>query len=450
MGRHEFRGLVVDAAAARAHGGRPIPGTRFAEFTQTATGPRDNARAEAARALHAWLAAEIPGAILDGGPPPEPEPRLHLVKGGRRGLMLVQPGETVHEQEEQLDRVLTAAGLASDDYPLHVPLDDRERRMRLASVVAGLVFGGPLTLLVVLRSTPGASVQTAFLPRFADGDPVVLTAAGVLAAVPLVCVFSSSARLAIWPGRGRLIAAGFAAGPAVAFLGVAAIVDGVTWLVGRYPTPSAIAIGLGGMAASPFPALVVERHWWRAGLGWFLPLAFGGISLFAGGLVYELYLAHFGLGPADVNVTFVEQWLLGALVMFFVLASIYFGVAVWAVGRRFVGRSSIIDGMISTYVVFLLVVLALAGVVNVGQRAAIKEDGLPTGVPGLEPRLACVVPVAGPYSYVGQPVEPASGPVVYFGRADGRLAVWSVRSGGVLLDGQAVGLRFVQPGSTCT
>jgi hypothetical protein len=47
-------------------------------------------------------------------------------------------------------------------------------------------------------------------------------------------------------------------------------------------------------------------------------------------------------------------------------------------------------------------------------------------------------------------VGPASGPVVYFGRADGRLAVWSEPSGGVLLDGQAASLRFVEPGSTCS
>ena len=40
---------------------------------------------------------------------------------------------------------------------------------------------------------------------------------------------------------------------------------------------------------------------------------------------------------------------------------------------------------------------------------------------------------------VGRPVEPSPAPVVYFGRADGRLAIWSTQSGGVLLDGQAVG-----------
>lgn len=453
VGRREFRGIAaVDAEAARAHGGRPIPGTGLAEFVQAATGPRDNARTEAAHALHARLAAEIPAArleaVLDGGPPPEPGPRLHLVKGGRRGLMLVQPGETVQEQEEQLDRVVAAWGLSPDDYRLHVPLDHRERWMRLSSVVAGLVLGGPLTLLLVRRAMPGASAHGAFLPRFAEGDPFVLTAAVVLAAVPLACVFVSSARLAFWPGRGRLIAAGFAAGPAVAFLGITAIFDGITWFVGRYPIPSAVAIGLGGMAASPFLALAVEGHRWRAGLGWFLPLAFGGITLFAGGLMYELYLAYFGLSPADVTVTFVEQWLLGAFATFTVLLSIYFGVAMWAVVRRFVGRSLIIEGMISTYVVVLLVLLALVGFIAVEQRAEINENGLPIGVLGLEPRLACVVPVAGPYSYVGQPVEP--GPVVYFGRADGRLAVWSAQSGGVLLDGQAVALRFVQPGSACS
>jgi hypothetical protein len=455
VGRHEFRGIaVVDAVAARAHGGRPIPGTGRAEFVQAATGPLDKARQEAAHALHARLAAEIPDArleaLLDGGPPAEPGPRLRLVRGGRPGLMLVEPGETDQEQEDQLNCVVAAWGLSRDNYRLYVPLDDHERQMRLASIVAGVVLGGPLTVLLLLRTMPDSSGFVAFLPRLMDGDFLLLMAAIVIAVVPLACVFLSSARLAFWPARGRLIAAGFAVGPAVALLGLAAISDGITWLVERYPIPSAVAIGVGGMAASPFLALAIEGRSWRAGLGWLLPLAFGGISLFVGGLVYELYLAYFGLSPADVTVTFVEQWGLGALVMLVVLVSIYLGVVIWAVVRRFGGRSLIAEAMISMYVAVLLVVLALVGFVGLERRAQINESGVPTGMLGLEPRLACVVPVGGAYSYVGQPVDPASGPVVYFGRADGRLAVWSAQLGGVLLDGQAVALRFVQRGSTCS
>jgi hypothetical protein len=455
VGRREFRGIVVvDAEVARAHGGRPISGTGRAEFVQAATGPLDQARLEAAHVLHAWLDAEIPGAkleaLLDGGPPVEPGPRLRLVKGGPPCLTLVEPGETDHEQEEQLDRVVEARGLSRDRYRLYASLDDDERWMRLVSIVAGLVLGAPLTVLLLLRTMPDPSGPAAFLPRLVAGDFVLLMAAAVFAAVPVAGVFLRSARLAFWPARGRLIAAGFAVGPAFAFLGVAAIVDGITWLVQHYTVASAIPIGLGGMAASPFLALAVDGRWWRAGLGWFLPLAFGGVSLFVGGLMYGLYLGHYGLSPADVTVTAVEQWALGAVVPLVVLLIAYFGAAAWALGRRFGGRSLIVEALISIYVVVLLVVLALLGYVGLEQRAQIKESGLPTGMLGLEPRLACVEPVAGPYSYVGQPVDLTSGPVVYFGRADGRLAVWSERSGGVLLDGQAVALRFVQPGSRCS
>ncbi|OLT08796.1 hypothetical protein BJF90_11590 [Pseudonocardia sp. CNS-004] len=97
---------------------------------------------------------------------------------------------------------------------------------------------------------------------------------------------------------------------------------------------------------------------------------------------------------------------------------------------------------------FLTMVQAVEAVV--ADRAAVTAGGVPQPLFGLVPQLACIEPTGGTYSYVGRPVDPRSGPVVYFGRADGRLAVWSPESGGVLLDGQATALRFVQPGDTCS
>lgn len=252
VGRHEFRGIaVVDPVVAKAHGGRPIPGTYRAEFVQAATGPLRKARLEAARALHARLAAQIPDArlevLLDGGPAVDPEPRLRPVKGGR--------------------------------------------------------------------------------PR--------------------------------------------------------------------------------------------------------------------------TYLGAFGLVRTDVQISLWAQWSLGVSALAVALLSIYLGVAYGVIGRRFGVDRWLIALLSVPIAAFMFMTAAAATTDNVLQRAQVNATGLPRPLFGLQPRLACVVPVDGQYSYVGQLVDPASGPVVYFGRADGRLAVWSERSGGVLLDGQAVGLRFVQPGSTC-
>jgi hypothetical protein len=150
-----------------------------------------------------------------------------------------------------------------------------------------------------------------------------------------------------------------------------------------------------------------------------------------------------------VQLSFWAQWLLGAVVTVLCVLSVYLGVACWALCRRMgVAWLGVIMAILVAAV--YLTTIAQGVAIAMEQRAQVTAEGVPQPLFGLEPRLACVVPVAGPYSYVGQPVEPASGPVVYFGRADGRLAVWSEESGGVLLDGQAVGLRFVPPGSTCS
>jgi hypothetical protein len=275
-------------------------------------------------------------------------------------------------------------------------------------------------------------------------------AAFVPATLPAVLVFSHSGWLAIWPVRGRLITAAFAIGPAVLIAGLAAILDGATWFGERYPGPAAIVLGLVGIGVSPFLALAVEGRWWRGVLGWGLPLLVGGIMVFAGDVSYELYLEHFDISRSDVTVSLVQQWAMGAFVTSVLLLGVYSGVAFWAVGRRFVGRSLIGEAMTGLYLIILLVIIVLLLLVALERRAGINENGLPTGLIGLEPRLVCVVPVNGPYSYVGQPIAPTTGAVVYFGRADGRLAVWSAQSGGVLLDGQAVALQFMQSGSTCS
>jgi hypothetical protein len=450
VGRREFRVLVeIDHGRAVDHGGRPVAGTDFVEFVHVGTGEKHTAQRAAFRSFRDRLATELPEAtvraVVEREADREPEPRF--VGRGRR-LLLLAGEESDAEMERQLDRVVAAWRLPPDRYRLHTPLADREWWMRLLSCFAGIVAGGPFTIQLLHRAV-SAAPDAAFLARLVQGDNRWLTAAIVLAVLPLACVPTRFAVLASWPVQGRWIASGFALGPAVLVGVVAAVFDGGGWLVERFPVPAAILLGLVGIGAAPVLALTVQGPVWRAGIGWGLPLLAGGISVFAGDMVYALYLDRFGLSRPDVSVTYFHQWALGASVTLLLLLGIYPGLAFWAVGRRFIGISAIgmvMNGLVT--IVYLLSV-ALIVVLSVEQRAEIDENGLPDELIGLEPRLACVTAVAEPYSYVGQPVEAASGSIVYFGRADGRLAVWHAQSGGVLLDGQAVGLRFVQPGSTC-
>jgi hypothetical protein len=449
VGRREFRVLVeIDHGRAADHGGRPIPGTDFAEFIHTATGEKRRAQRAAFGSVRDRLSTELPDATVRAAIESERnhEPEPHLIGQGRR--LLLAGEESDAELERQLDRVVTAWRLPRDRYRLQASLGDREWWMRVLSCAVGVVLGAPLSIQLFLRAVPVAP-DAAVLPRLWEGDTRWLVAGFVLASLPFACALIRAAQLAFWPVRGRWIAAGFALGQSGCVVGLAAISDVVEWFAESYPVPAAILIGLAGIGAAPVLAMTVEGQVWRAGIGWGVPLLAGGISVFAGDMMYALYLGQFGISRADVSVTYFHQWGLGASVTLLLLLGIYPGVAFWAVGRRFIGISGI--GVVMTCLVtlvYLLSVLVLV-LVDLGQRAEIDENGLPAGLIGLEPRLACVVPVAGPYSYVGQPVESTPGPVIYFGRADGRLAIWSEQSGGVLLDGQAVGLRFVQPGSTC-
>jgi hypothetical protein len=211
-------------------------------------------------------------------------------------------------------------------------------------------------------------------------------------------------------------------------------------------------VAMGAILVASLPLFIVSvgaARWWAA-LGWGLPLVAGGIAVFVGDVLFELYLRSFGLGRTDVQIPFWSQWAWGAGTVAIALLGIYLGVAWGVVGLRLGVHRWLVALFVLPFTALVVAIVADATLDNVQYRARVDASGLPSPLFALRPRLACVVPVAGPYSYVGQPTERTAGPVVYFGRADGRLAVWSERSGGVLLDGQAVGLRFVQPGSTCS
>jgi hypothetical protein len=278
----------------------------------------------------------------------------------------------------------------------------------------------------------------------------LLVALFALALVPGLVVAAWSGWRRSWPAGESWPVAVVPLMLAVAPLVPAGLFDGAEWLNRYVPVLGFVLIGAAAIVAIPVLASYVEAPAWRAALGWGLPLLAGGIAPFAGELLLEVYLGEFGITTTDVHVSFWAQWLLGALATVGCLVGVYIGVALWAVTRRFgkVPWGGVVMAVLVAAVYFLVAVQIAEFLVK--EQARVTADGLPRPVIGLWPRLACVVTAGESYSYVGQPVERTAGPVVYFGRADGRLAVWSARSGGVLLDGQAVGLRFVQPGSTCS
>lgn len=458
VGRHEFRGLaVVDPAVARAHGGRPIPGTRRAEFVQVATGRLGKARQDAANALYARLAAELPGArleaLLDGGPPTEPGPGLHLVKGGGPRLMLVGPDEADGAQDVQrrVDHVVRLWGLPEGRYIAPGAVGPEQQARRRFSLVLGFPFGTPLAVLLAFRwrGAIGADRWPILPLIFRDVDPPQLGA--VLGLLLLPCV----AGILIgwhqsWPIRQWWLPFVASLAPSVAVLTAVGAVSGAGWLIRSIPGVGMVAMGAILVASLPLFVLSIGATRWWAALGWGLPLVAGGIAGFVGDVLFELYLGSFGLGRTDVQIPFWSQWAWGASTVAIALLGIYLGVAWGVVGSRLGVHRWLIALFVVPFTALIVAIVTDATLDNVQVRARVDASGLPSPLFALQPRLACVVPVAGPYSYMGQPVDPASGPVVYFGRADGRLAIWSAHSGGVLLDGQAVALRFVQPGSTCS
>jgi len=181
-GRHEFRALVeVEPERGVEHGGRPVPGTNCVEFVQVGVGSRASARIQAVAALRARMAVDLPHArvlaLLDGAPPAEPDPRLHLLRG-RPALLLVE-GDGREEVEQGLDRVVSLWQLPEDRYSARQEANRDQHRRRILGVAVGAAFGAPL-LVLVLRRLSSADLASPFLPRFGEGDPrLLLTLIGV-------------------------------------------------------------------------------------------------------------------------------------------------------------------------------------------------------------------------------------------------------------------------------
>jgi hypothetical protein len=148
-------------------------------------------------------------------------------------------------------------------------------------------------------------------------------------------------------------------------------------------------------------------------------------------MVLDYYLTDFQLGHLDLQVAAWGQWALGALATGVVLLGMYVGMAFWVFLGRMLGPSTV--GVFLAVLVAVLygLIAVLANMDGIAGRARLGVD-LPRALPGLQPVAVCVVPVEQPYSYVGRAAPQPGAAAVYFGRADGRLAVWTAQTGGVL------------------
>ena len=448
-GRHEFRALVeVDPDRAASLGGRSVVGTTCAEFTCVGHGSRSTARLQAARAVGSMLRSELPEARLlavrDGGPPREPDPAMRLADGARPKLLLVGP-DTGDDAERLVERVCRLWGLPDDRYTSRWT-PDRSEMPRIWQVAVAV---GCAALVGWPFADAGAAASDApLLGRlFRWEAPLGQIAIGV--ALILAALRWREARRRGWTPARRAFAGTQMLVPVGLALTLAVAHDLMSAAAHRFPTAVALVLGVLCLAAAPIGVSRVERPRLWAVLAWGLPLLAGGIAPFVGELILDYYLSAFELDHLDLQVSAWAQWALGALATGLVLLGAYVGVAFWVLFRRLLGPSP--AGVFFAVVIALIYALSVVSGTMDGiiERTRPGVDGLPRGLPGLRPVAVCITPVQEPFSYIGRAAPRSGDPAVYLGRADGRLAVWTADTGGVLLDGQQVGLRVVDALGEC-
>jgi hypothetical protein len=423
-----------------------VPGSTCPEFTHVAYGPRASGRLQAVKAIQVMLRADLPGARLlavrDGGPPRSPDPTLRLAKGRR---LLLVGADTADDAEWLIERVCRVWGMPSGRYATpRVP--DR------SEVPPGWQLGLAVACAVVLsfllvRGGPAAADEPMLSRLFRSGAPIGQLAVG--ASVALAAARWIVAWRRGWSARRRATTAVYLLIPAALAVLLAAGIDAVSVAAQRFSTASLLVLGGLCVAAVPIGVSRIERPRLWAVLAWGLPLLAGGIAPFVGEMVLDYYLTGFQLGHLDLQVAAWGQWALGALATGIVLLGVYVGVAFWVLFRRILGPSPV--GVFFAVVVAVIygLIAVLGNMAGIADRARLGVDGLPRALPGLQPVAVCVVPVEQPYSFVGRAAPQPGAAAVYFGRADGRLAVWTAQTGGVLLDGQQVALRVVDDATSC-
>lgn len=417
------------------------------EINHVAYGSRARARRDAVAQIRARLDAEVPGArllaLLDGSSPRRPEPVLRLAQGRHPRLLLVDDDER-NAPGYLFDRVSRVWDLPAGRYAAPRVPEPLDRRPVVALIAAGSVLALPLMLSVLLPA-PIAPGVLSITRLWRGGVPVVVAfSVSVLLTVGVLVV----ARRRRWTGDRTWRTAAAPLLPSCAVGVVIVLVNGVQ-LVGL-AFPAVVAAVLAALCVAAIPVLVsrIQRPVLWAVLAWGLPLLGGGVAPFVGALVVHGYLAPFGLDAGDVELLWWTQWTVGAAATAVVLLGAYVGVAFWAVATRMGSApAGIVFGALiaAVYLVSALQVVVTA----IDTRARPGPGGVPGPLAGLTPALVCVETLQQPFSYIGAGAPLPGEAAIYFGRSDGRAALWSAASGGVLVDEQAVSLRVVQDATAC-
>ncbi|MGC7099347.1 hypothetical protein ACPZ19_32130 [Amycolatopsis lurida] len=194
---------------------------------------------------------------------------------------------------------------------------------------------------------------------------------------------------------------------------------------------------------------------WRQAAAWGLPLVLGGFTPFAGDLLLsEGYLGALGLRAHDVSVTSAERWLSGAVCTGIALAGAYLVLAGWGMFRRIGAVRGGVTGAFGWSVLLFVSVLYLLTAILAGfqvarQAAEAGPGQLPGYWPGVHPAWVCWQPTGtDPVPFAGNGLPPTDQAVAWLGTADGRHALWTPTTRGVLVPDDVI-LRKVPTGGRC-
>ncbi|MEQ4720200.1 hypothetical protein [Nonomuraea sp. B19D2] len=222
--------------------------------------------------------------------------------------------------------------------------------------------------------------------------------------------------------------------PAMAFVG---------WTLAADPPPDVVR--LAGLALITPITIAGVRYFFhytslKVALSWLLPMLVTiaiPLPMVYGQLTYETYLSVFGLGADDVELPWWQAlqpaWSLTGLTLLLALVSL-----------AIVGWGYHVNLIVPLWVVTFVTLFALMVAVLVpcvlgiqeGYRSGVialrelRATGTTTAFHGVEPKAVCLVPVTEKIAFKGAAPVP-SRPLVLFGDANGRAALWD-RVGGAL------------------
>ncbi|MCG5220232.1 hypothetical protein [Streptosporangium sp. KLBMP 9127] len=309
--------------------------------------------------------------------------------------------------------VRKAVGESSEDELRH--LEARHRSAKPPSAAMNATGG----VLAVLAPLAGGII----LGRTWPSQPWTAVALLVVVASAILCR---------WLMRSWLL--GSMVYPVMVFMG---------WTLAADPHPDVVR--LAGLALVTPVTIVGVRHFFhytslKVALSWLLPMLVTiaiPLPMVYGQLTYETYLMVFDLGADDVELPWWQAlrpaWSLTGLTLLLALVSL-----------AIVGWGYHVNLIVPLWMVTFVTLFALMAAVLVpcflgmqeGYRSGVialrelRAAGTTTAFHGIEPKAVCLVPVTEKIAFKGAAFVPGR-PLVLFGDANGRAALWD-RAGGSL------------------